>query len=106
MRDPETGRPSMALEYYAEVIEEIRKRDKALIINFTTGPGGRFVPSENRASRGCCGHHAGSSGSPGGAYRRAAPRCLFAGPQYRELRRGGGHQHAPRRKPYAGYWRP
>ncbi|QOT80448.1 3-keto-5-aminohexanoate cleavage protein [Cupriavidus basilensis] len=47
VRDPETGRPSMALEYYAEVIELIRKRNKALIINLTTGPGGRFVPGED-----------------------------------------------------------
>ena len=47
VRDPETGRPSMALEYYAEVIELIRKRNKALIINLTTGPGGRFAPGED-----------------------------------------------------------
>ncbi|WP_354684694.1 3-keto-5-aminohexanoate cleavage protein [Cupriavidus necator] len=47
VRDPETGRPSMSLDYYADVIDRIRQRNRALIINLTTGPGGRFVPSED-----------------------------------------------------------
>ncbi|MBP0637510.1 3-keto-5-aminohexanoate cleavage protein [Cupriavidus sp. AcVe19-6a] len=47
VRDPESGRPSMALEYYADVIDRIRARNRTLIINLTTGPGGRFVPSED-----------------------------------------------------------
>ncbi|MGO4305484.1 3-keto-5-aminohexanoate cleavage protein [Cupriavidus sp. RAF12] len=47
VRDPETGRPSMKLEYYADVIDRIRARNRSLIINLTTGPGGRFVPDEN-----------------------------------------------------------
>ncbi|WP_427306997.1 3-keto-5-aminohexanoate cleavage protein [Cupriavidus sp. H39] len=47
VRDPETGRPSMLTEYYADVIDRIRKRNRQLIINLTTGPGGRFVPSED-----------------------------------------------------------
>ncbi len=46
VRDPETGAPSMKLELYAEVIERIRDRNADLIINLTTGPGGRFEPSE------------------------------------------------------------
>ncbi|MCK8785970.1 3-keto-5-aminohexanoate cleavage protein [Roseomonas sp. NAR14] len=46
VRDPETGRPSMELAYYREVVERIRARNPSLIINLTTGPGGRFVPSE------------------------------------------------------------
>jgi uncharacterized protein (DUF849 family) len=45
VRDPKTGRPSMALEYYQEVVERIRASNPALILNLTTGPGGRFVPS-------------------------------------------------------------
>jgi uncharacterized protein (DUF849 family) len=45
VRDPRTGRPSMALEYYQEVVERIRASNPALILNLTTGPGGRFVPS-------------------------------------------------------------
>ncbi|HEY9280099.1 MAG TPA: 3-keto-5-aminohexanoate cleavage protein [Eoetvoesiella sp.] len=46
VRDPETGRPSMELRYYQEVVERIRAASQALIINLTTGPGGRFVPSD------------------------------------------------------------
>lgn len=46
VRDPATGRPSMSLEHYREVIERIRERNTELILNLTTGPGGRFVPSE------------------------------------------------------------
>ncbi len=44
VRDPKTGRPSMEIDYYRDVIDRIRARDKQLIINLTTGPGGRFVP--------------------------------------------------------------
>lgn len=47
VRDPATGRPSMALELYREVVDRIRTRDPRLILNLTTGPGGRFDPSEN-----------------------------------------------------------
>ncbi|EHP44702.1 NADPH dependend quinone reductase [Cupriavidus basilensis OR16] len=47
VRDPETGRPSMSLDYYADVIDRIRQRNRTLIINLTTGPGGRFVPRED-----------------------------------------------------------
>ena len=46
VRDPETGNPSMALDLYREVIERIREKNADLILNITTGPGGRFVPSE------------------------------------------------------------
>jgi uncharacterized protein (DUF849 family) len=45
VRDPKTGRPSMEIDYYRDVMDRIRARDKQLIINLTTGPGGRFVPS-------------------------------------------------------------
>jgi uncharacterized protein (DUF849 family) len=45
VRDPKTGKPSMDVGLYRDVMEKIRARDKKLIINLTTGPGGRFVPS-------------------------------------------------------------
>ena len=45
VRDPATGKPSMDLALYRDVMERVRARDKSLIINLTTGPGGRFVPS-------------------------------------------------------------
>jgi 3-dehydrocarnitine:acetyl-CoA trimethylamine transferase len=47
VRDPKTGAPSMALELYREVVERIRTSGVDLIINLTTGPGGRFLPSED-----------------------------------------------------------
>lgn len=47
VRDPETGRPSMELDYYAQVVGALRKARPDLILNLTTGPGGRFVPSED-----------------------------------------------------------
>jgi uncharacterized protein (DUF849 family) len=45
VRDPETGKPSMELDYYRDVVERIRAKNAQLILNITTGPGGRFVPS-------------------------------------------------------------
>ena len=46
VRDPQTGAPSMALALYAQVVETIRRHNPELVINLTTGPGGRFVPSD------------------------------------------------------------
>ena len=45
VRDPQTGKPSMELELYREVFDTIRRANPELIINLTTGPGGRFIPS-------------------------------------------------------------
>jgi uncharacterized protein (DUF849 family) len=47
VRDPQTGRPSMLLDYYVDVVQRIRARNPELILNITTGPGGRFVPSRD-----------------------------------------------------------
>ena len=47
VRDPATGRPSMGIDLYRDVMDRIRARNPGLIINLTTGPGGRFVPSED-----------------------------------------------------------
>jgi len=46
VRDPATGAPSMDLDLYGRVVESLRSHRPELIINLTTGPGGRFVPSE------------------------------------------------------------
>jgi len=45
VREPATGKPSMELGYYRDVVERIRTKNTQLILNITTGPGGRFVPS-------------------------------------------------------------
>jgi uncharacterized protein (DUF849 family) len=47
VRDPATGRPSMELDHYREVVDRIRARNREVILNLTTGPGGRFVPSND-----------------------------------------------------------
>jgi uncharacterized protein (DUF849 family) len=47
VRDPATGAPSMELDLYADVTRRVRAKNPALIINLTTGPGGRFVPGED-----------------------------------------------------------
>jgi uncharacterized protein (DUF849 family) len=44
VRNPETGKASMKVEYYEEVVKRIRDSGSPVIINLTTGPGGRFVP--------------------------------------------------------------
>jgi uncharacterized protein (DUF849 family) len=46
VRDP-SGKPSMEIEYYRDVMDRVRRRNGELILNLTTGPGGRFVPSED-----------------------------------------------------------
>jgi uncharacterized protein (DUF849 family) len=45
VRDPATGAPSIALEHYAEVVRLIRESGSDILINLTTGPGGRYQPS-------------------------------------------------------------
>jgi len=45
VREPGTGKPSMEIAYYQDVVARIRDRNKDVILNITTGPGGRFVPS-------------------------------------------------------------
>ena len=47
VRHPETGKPSMEVELYQEVVHRIRRENRELIINLTTGPGGRYIPSED-----------------------------------------------------------
>lgn len=47
VRDPETETPSMDVELYREVVARIRDVTDELIINLTTGNGGRFHPSDD-----------------------------------------------------------
>ena len=45
VRDPETAKGSMDLNLYRELVERIREKNEDVILNLTTGEGGRFVPS-------------------------------------------------------------
>ncbi len=47
VRDPETGAPAGETELYREVVERVRDAGSDLLINLTTGYGGRFAPSED-----------------------------------------------------------
>jgi uncharacterized protein (DUF849 family) len=40
------GKPSMELDHYREVVDRIREVNSDLIINLTTGQGGRYVPGK------------------------------------------------------------
>jgi uncharacterized protein (DUF849 family) len=44
VRDPKTGKPSMALELYEEAVQRIRAENSQVIVNLTSGAGGRFIP--------------------------------------------------------------
>jgi uncharacterized protein (DUF849 family) len=46
VRDPITGKPSMDVALYREVVDRIRDSGSPVIINLTTGPGARFIPSD------------------------------------------------------------
>ncbi len=51
VREPSTGLPSMKLDYYRDVVQRLRRSDTDLIINLTTGPGARFVPSDDEPAK-------------------------------------------------------
>ena len=44
VREPGTGRGSMRVDYYIDLVERIKKHNKDLLINLTTGPGAMFIP--------------------------------------------------------------
>jgi uncharacterized protein (DUF849 family) len=50
VRDPATGQPSMELDHYRAVMDLVRRRNRDVVINLTTGPGGRFAPDEDDPS--------------------------------------------------------
>src|SRR5262245_16230860 len=46
VRDPQTAKGSLRVDLYREVFERIKNSDVDVIVNLTTGEGGRFTPSE------------------------------------------------------------
>jgi uncharacterized protein (DUF849 family) len=40
------GRPSMEVAHYKEIVDRIRDKNSDVVINLTTGQGGRFVPGK------------------------------------------------------------
>lgn len=45
VRDPDTAKGSMDGALYRELVDRIRDRNDNIILNLTTGEGGRFIPS-------------------------------------------------------------
>jgi uncharacterized protein (DUF849 family) len=46
VRDPLTGKPSLAPQLYKEVVDRIRDSGSRVIVNLTTGAGARFLPDQ------------------------------------------------------------
>lgn len=49
-RDVKTGKGSMDLEAFREIVSRIRDSGSDIVINLSTGEGGRFVPSDDEPS--------------------------------------------------------
>ncbi len=47
VRDPESAKGSMRLDLYEELVARIRAENANVLLNLTTGEGGRFIPSED-----------------------------------------------------------
>jgi uncharacterized protein (DUF849 family) len=47
VRDPETAKGSMRLDLYEELVALIRAENTDVLLNLTTGEGGRFIPSDD-----------------------------------------------------------
>ena len=47
VRDPETAKGSMRLDLYEELVARIRAENTEVLLNLTTGEGGRFIPSDD-----------------------------------------------------------
>jgi uncharacterized protein (DUF849 family) len=52
VRDPQTGKPSMNIDYYKDVVERIKKQNEKVLINLTTGPGALYIPDFNDLNKG------------------------------------------------------
>jgi len=52
VRDPATGKPSMQLELYQDVVARIRQHNPLVLINLTTGPGAHYVPDPVNLTQG------------------------------------------------------
>ncbi len=52
VRNPETGHPSIELDLYRDTVDRIRKYNKDVLINLTTGPGAYYMPSSDNLAQG------------------------------------------------------
>ena len=47
VRDPKTAKGSMDIALYRELVERVREQNEDVILNLTTGEGGRFIPTDD-----------------------------------------------------------
>lgn len=47
VRDPQTAKGSMRLDLYEDLVARVRAENPHVLLNLTTGEGGRFVPSDH-----------------------------------------------------------
>jgi len=52
VRDIQSGSPSMDLDLYRDTVNKIRKKNKAVLINLTTGPGAVYVLGKENLAHG------------------------------------------------------
>lgn len=52
VRDPATCRPTMRLDIYQDTFERIRKSNKEVLINLTTGSGAHYYPTPGNMAQG------------------------------------------------------
>lgn len=52
VRNPVTGFPSMELDLYRDCVNQIKKQNKDVLINLTTGPGATYFPEPGNLSVG------------------------------------------------------
>lgn len=52
VRNPATGGMSMELEHYRDTVDRIKKQNKDLLINLTSGPGAFYLPTSGNLSQG------------------------------------------------------
>jgi uncharacterized protein (DUF849 family) len=55
VRDPQTGKPSIDIELYRDTVDRIKKENKKVLINLTTGPGAQYIPTPGNLSTGAPG---------------------------------------------------
>lgn len=52
VRDPASGKPSIALDLYRDTVDRIKKQNTDVLINLTTGPGAFYLPTPGNLSQG------------------------------------------------------
>ena len=80
-------------EYYRDVVERIRTRT-TIILNITTGPGGRFAPDSDDPKIAGPGTTLTAARKPGRAYCAPQTRHLHPRSEHHEFRQGSRDQHA------------